>query len=423
MNAVTRNILKDIFFIRKMARLSLLVSLGLCSVLSIHGFHSALCRTRRCFLLPTRHVAENDAIAVESNNDDSVQDKPLPLVSSSEKPFGLYHSFATAAWNRLLDVCGRNLEMVPLDEQLSFRESPAPGGAGGTVRVSIRAARGKTPTQSSSGGADPPSASLIQYARFALLETLTTTSDDDDECCLQTSGIQVLNLVIFPTASSGLPVFGADFVALPGDKHLLLLDAQPMMRVAANANANPKDETPPNFRDHWKAWYERHGIAEQFPWNSELPEAILPYISPYALWTRLGSGSSRRKTTAESTTNAAAKFVETEAPSPPPPDDDDPIAHITGPGRQAFLDHLEIYLELIQSLENSTLSSSSSSSSSSSNSSADTSAAAHQSQLIDYVQYRLDNDPARPMLKRLYGEEWTELVLEKVLFPLSELNR
>jgi Ferredoxin-dependent bilin reductase len=316
-------------------------------------------------------------MAVESNDDLD----PPPL---SSDPFGLYRPFATAAWNRLLDVCGSSLEIIPLSEELSFRESPAHGG--GTVRITIRAARGKRPQSSA------PSP-LIQYARFALLETLTLSDE-----CLQTSGIQVLNLVIFPTASSGLPVFGADFVALPGDKHLLLLDAQPMM-VALNQDNNHL----PNFQDHWKAWYERHGIAEQFPWNSELPAAILPYISKYALWTRLGSGS---RTTTEST-NAVAN---TEMEAVPV----DPIAHITGPGRQAFMEHLEIYLDLIQSLENPSPPSSSS---------VDSSVAAHQSQLIDYVQYRLDNDPARPMLKRLYGEEWTEQVLENVLFPLSELKR
>jgi hypothetical protein len=34
-----------------------------------------------------------------------------------------------------------------------------------------------------------------------------------------------------------------------------------------------------------------------------------------------------------------------------------------------------------------------------------------------YLQYRLENDPARPMLRALYGEEWSEEVLTTVLFP------
>jgi phycoerythrobilin:ferredoxin oxidoreductase len=35
----------------------------------------------------------------------------------------------------------------------------------------------------------------------------------------------------------------------------------------------------------------------------------------------------------------------------------------------------------------------------------------------EYIRYRLENDPARPMLRSLFGEEWTERVLENVLFP------
>jgi phycoerythrobilin:ferredoxin oxidoreductase len=34
----------------------------------------------------------------------------------------------------------------------------------------------------------------------------------------------------------------------------------------------------------------------------------------------------------------------------------------------------------------------------------------------DYLNYRRDNDPARPMLKSLYGEEWTEKLIGEILF-------
>ena len=36
---------------------------------------------------------------------------------------------------------------------------------------------------------------------------------------------------------------------------------------------------------------------------------------------------------------------------------------------------------------------------------------------IDYLEYRRTNDPARPMLQRLYGNEWSENVIGNVLFP------
>jgi hypothetical protein len=41
----------------------------------------------------------------------------------------------------------------------------------------------------------------------------------------------------------------------------------------------------------------------------------------------------------------------------------------------------------------------------------------------EYLEYRLANDPARPMLKSLYGPEWTERLLNEVLFPKGALTQ
>mmetsp|Transcript_7751 Transcript_7751/g.11341 ORF Transcript_7751/g.11341 Transcript_7751/m.11341 type:complete len:156 (-) Transcript_7751:70-537(-) len=40
----------------------------------------------------------------------------------------------------------------------------------------------------------------------------------------------------------------------------------------------------------------------------------------------------------------------------------------------------------------------------------------------DYLNYRRANDPARPMLRSLYGEEWTERLIEGVLFPMLSFS-
>jgi phycoerythrobilin:ferredoxin oxidoreductase len=37
---------------------------------------------------------------------------------------------------------------------------------------------------------------------------------------------------------------------------------------------------------------------------------------------------------------------------------------------------------------------------------------------VDYLNYRKANDPARPMLTRLYGEEYTEKAISEVLFEM-----
>ena len=34
----------------------------------------------------------------------------------------------------------------------------------------------------------------------------------------------------------------------------------------------------------------------------------------------------------------------------------------------------------------------------------------------NYLKYRKDNDPARPMLSSLFGKEFTESLIEEVLF-------
>ena len=37
-----------------------------------------------------------------------------------------------------------------------------------------------------------------------------------------------------------------------------------------------------------------------------------------------------------------------------------------------------------------------------------------------YLNYRRINDPAKPMLNSLYGMEWTQTLLDNVLFPQAE---
>lgn len=277
--------------------------------------------------------------------------------------FGLYKPFADQAWKRLMKTCGGQLETVDLPSDLSSNETPAPGGGGGTVKMTIRAAKGTGP---------------IQYARYALLETIGGVEAGAGG--LQTAGIQVLNMVLFPPANTGLPVFGADFVSLPGNKHLLLLDAQPMV--------SRSDSSSPNVTiaaHHWKEWYDRH--CPQFPWGGDLPEKVQPYVSPHALWTRLGATSPRDDNNNNNN----------QAVTPRPPDD--PVPLIQGPVMSAFTEHLDLYLDLIMTEQQQTIE------------------AAFSSHRKDYIRYRLENDPARPMLKRLYGEEWTEKVLHTVLFP------
>lgn len=218
-----------------------------------------------------------------------------------------YRPFCEDAWKQLPD-----LEYVDLPDEVQTRQTD-------NVKITVQAASSPT----------------IKYVRSALIETLDAEDD--------TNAIQVLNMVIFPR--NNLPVWGADFVSLPANKHLLLLDAQPM-------NNNTE------YSKHWKDWYNEQQITDRFPWGGDLPEPVQCYVSEHALWSRLTD----------------MKTYQDDL-------------------KRAFNEHLRVYLDLLTTSDPS------------------------QSNQESYIQYRRDNDPARPMLKRLYGQEWTERVLRDHLFP------
>lgn len=188
------------------------------------------------------------------------------------------------------------------------------------------------------------------YARYALLETLPLNAEG-----LCSTGIQVFNFGIFPPSNSDIPVLGVDLVSLPGDKNLILLDAQPM-------------SASERYRKYFRGWHEKH-VTDQFPWGGDLPEQVKRYVSPQALWTRLTSENGQTE---------------------------DPLEVIQGSLFEAYKEHLDIYLNLLETSAVGTT---------------------RDNWCDDYMEYRLQNDPAKPMLKSLFGAEWTSGVLESVLFP------
>jgi len=246
---------------------------------------------------------------------------------------GLYRPISDLIWAKVTKLFPNLCEI-----ETPSNIVPAKGLADHQVRIQTRALRGD---------------SLIRYARVALLETI----NNQEKMC--TKGIQVMNWVVLPSIDSGLPVWSADFVSLPGDKHLLLLDSQPM---ALDESIKSQYET--NFVE-WKRQY----VDGCFEAGDELPDAVQKFVSPNALWSRLM------------------------------PTDDigsvDILEKLQGPLLTATAQHFDIYSAMVLS-------------------------DAHvdqPNQQDEYIKYRLANDPARPMLKSLYGEEWTENVLTDVLFP------
>ncbi len=245
---------------------------------------------------------------VTSNNSNDISEE-------ENKVEGLYKPIAEMVWN-VISTSFPELSEVQYDEILSTNYAK-------NVHIETRAL---------SATKGP-----VRYARLALLEAPEVP--------------QVLNLVVFPDQSSDWPVWSCDFVSLPGGRHLLLLDAQPM---------NGSDD----YAEHWRDWYEYHQVASKFPWGGDMPEAVEQYVSKYALWTRFGE------------------------------DVKDPVERIQSNLLEAAREHLNIYVQLLSQPATKSL-----------------------NRQTNYIDYRLANDPAKPMLKSLYGEEWTQRVLNEVLFP------
>mmetsp|Transcript_22352 Transcript_22352/g.33023 ORF Transcript_22352/g.33023 Transcript_22352/m.33023 type:complete len:301 (+) Transcript_22352:89-991(+) len=254
---------------------------------------------------------------------------------------GLYREFVEHAWSELEEgglLDGSDVEVPTLLAKNSAVAKGMPEGS--QVKITVDAKSGKGP---------------IAYGRFALLETILPENDR-----ISTEGIQVMNLVLF--GKPPLPVWGVDFVSLPGGKHLLAMDAQPMVVGSV-----------PILNEKWKEWYDKH-VNGKFEWGGDLPEPTRKYFSSHALWTRLSG--------------------------------DDTVQKIQTDVMTAFKEHLSLYLESCATLDTQDVISDGSN---------------NNNHLEEYLEYRLQNDPARPMLKSLYGQEWTEQVLSEILFPKERI--
>ena len=169
--------------------------------------------------------------------------------------------------------------------------------------------------------------------------------------------LQVLNFVIFPQLDYDLPFFGGDLVTLPGG-HLIAIDMQPLFQDEAY-QAKYTKRILPMF----------HTYQQDLPWGGDFPEEAQPFFSPAFLWTR----------------PQATEVVETKVFA-------------------AFKDYLNAYLDFVQQAEKVT----------------------ERQKLMDilaaqrrYIDYRATKDPARGMLTRLYGSEWTEEYIHGFLFDLE----
>jgi phycoerythrobilin:ferredoxin oxidoreductase len=297
---------------------------------------------------------------------------------------GLYRPFCEHALSRLVQS-GLFVPSTDIPTHLQQNEAPAKGMPPGTlVKIETRALLPKNNNN------------VMAYARCALLETIPFPNDedddddDDDDDSVSTRGIQVMNLVVFPSPHTNLPVWGVDLVSLPGDKHLLAMDVQPMTTTTTTTTTRDDDDDDggetqdnPNLALLFQEWHEKYFKQHaSLEWGGDMPEQAQKFFSPNVLWTRLkGEGA---------------------------------LPIIQGHIMDAFVAHLELYLQLVEQYSTTTTTDNTTTDNTTTTTTTPKNVNNYQE---EYLQYRLMNDPARPMLQSLYGVDWTEQLLTQVLFP------
>jgi len=175
----------------------------------------------------------------------------------------------------------------------------------------------------------------------------------------------VLNFVAFPSPASGLPIFAADIVSLQGG-HLVAIDLHPVLSTTDHHGG---------IYDPAGTVMEMHATYQaQIGPPAELPEDAAGFFSPAALWARL-------------------------------PRDDEGERVLCNVAFSAFRTYLRAYLDIVQEASSWTPLG------------VEEAEAAHRAQTA-YCKYRVKRDPARGMLSRIHGTEWTEGLIQGHLFPL-----
>jgi phycoerythrobilin:ferredoxin oxidoreductase len=344
-------------------------------------------------LIPPSKVMQSNCYYCQSHDKQqsiSIDDKNV------SKEGGTYRRFAEYAWEKILQsgLVSEQTDAIP--KELVQNSSPAKGlPEGSVVNIELRYAAAQR-----MGKRSP-----LRLARYALLETLTPSRGSTMDMVVEAEkgsgkvertsflsvpqGIQVLNLVLFPDVSLPLPVLGMDLVTLPGGKNLIAIDFQPILPVDTVEDESlrlfPEKYEP--FREKLCALHQRHVLDQKhvMPWGGDLPAPAKRFFSPYALWTRI------QDTQLEKGMRDSQSIIEKEV-------------------FDAFCAYFDLYLEMmsVAALDD------------------DVEQQPNRSVWqghVDYLSYRRANDPARPMLTRLYGKEYAETVIGEILFEMiSDLS-
>ena len=176
--------------------------------------------------------------------------------------------------------------------------------------------------------------------------------------CINSPNYSVLNFLIIPNTIYNIPFFGVDFVSLP-NSHLLVLDFQPSL----NLEKQFSNELIQKLIKLKQLCHASLPIAEK------MSDDVARFFSPGLIWSKLPKEETSEYLIANQLYNS-------------------------------FTEYLKLYLEIL--FESNEVN------------------AKLQTELIigqnKYLKYRRDKDPARPMLSSLFGKEFTESLIQEVLF-------
>ena len=178
--------------------------------------------------------------------------------------------------------------------------------------------------------------------------------------CINSPSYCVLNFLIIPKSQYNIPLLGIDFVSLP-NYHLIVLDFQPSLHISKQFD-----------KDLLKELFSlKDEFHQTVPMAAKMSEQISQFFSPGVIWSKL-------------------------------PKEEISENLINNNLYPTFQKYLDLYLNILFRAEEVDLK--------------------VQKELINgqiqYLEYRKSKDPARPMLKVLFGETFTESLINNFLFKI-----
>ena len=180
--------------------------------------------------------------------------------------------------------------------------------------------------------------------------------------CINSPSYSVLNVLIIPNTIYNVPFLGIDFVSLP-KSHLIVLDFQPSLNISKQFNSELLVELA-NLK---RSCHLTLPVAEK------MSEDVSRFFSPGLIWSKLPKEKNSDHLIANQLYYTFTKYM------------------------KLYLKTLFESCEVEQNL---------------------------QQELINgqnmYLNFRRDKDPARPMLSSLFGKDFTESLINEVLFSTEK---